>query len=203
MYDFIEQQEVNNDIKAKGDKVSSSTDSFNNFAKESRAINKEFFFQVSVVAAGIVSLSVTFVGYLVNNPNYDVHHIFLLYIGWFFLTTATLSGLYRNFVYTTFGHYQINKNRVRALLELDEVLLTLATKYPDQIANIKTNEELEKYRETLRSNIDNYETGLVYNEKKEKLWEIMWKTCENTAIIGLGLGLVSIVIFAALNIPTS
>jgi hypothetical protein len=198
---ILEQQIINQELTDKSKKAVEATASFNKYLEESRAVYKEAFFQIAVVSAGMLSLSVTYVGYITSISSDPIICKWLLFIGWVGLTIAVLGGLLRNYLHANMGHWQMQVYRIEALRDLDKVILNLVTKMPSQIANITTKFELDEYIETLKSNLRKYEEGIEYNKKKEKLANIFWLTAEKAALLGLGIGVVCIVIFAAINLP--
>jgi uncharacterized FlaG/YvyC family protein len=199
--DVYEQQLFNKELQDSVDKAERNTESFNTFAKEARSLNKEFFFQVAILSAGILSLSVTYIGYASSILISGLRYTCVLFLGWTLLTISLLGGLFRNYLYTIFGHWQMNKNRVEALLEKEKKLLELATECPEQIANIKSKEELNNYKNTLEKNIEKYKKGLKYNANRETKYERLWHIVETSTLIGIGGGTVAIVLFAATNLP--
>jgi hypothetical protein len=199
--DYIQQQIINQDVANKSKAVTQSTDSFNRYLEEARAVYKESFFQIAVVSAGVLSLSVTYVGYVSSLNDAQLSLRWLLLTGWAGLTLAVLGGLLRNYLHTNFGHWQMQLNRVEALRDQDKALLEFATKLPEQIANLRTEAERHKYIKTLNHNLKKYEDAISYNKKKERLSKFVWEWAENAALFGLGLGILCVVIFAAINLP--
>lgn len=102
--DILEQQIISQNVTKATKHVSESTDNYNKYLEESRAVYKESFFQMAVVAAGILSLSVTYVGYVTSITSGSIEQRWLLFLGWVGLTLTVLGGLIRNYVYTQFGH---------------------------------------------------------------------------------------------------
>lgn len=198
---ILDQQIISQNVAKTTQHVSESTENFNKYLEEGRAVYKESFFQIAVVAAGILSLSVTYVGYVTSITGGSVTYKWLLFVGWAGLTITVLGGLIRNYVYTQFGHWQMQIYRIEALVDQDKALLELAIKAPNQIANINSKDELEKYIRIRKSNLKKYDEGINYNQKWEKIYRWLWSLIEKSTLIGLGVGVVCIVIFAAINLP--
>lgn len=92
--------------------------------------------------------------------------------------------------------------RIEALIDQDKAVLDMATKAPNQFANINSQFELNEYIKTLNSNLKKYEKGIKYNKKRERVYSFLWNFIEKTTLFGLGLGVVCVVIFVALNLPS-
>lgn len=198
MFEYNKQYEVNKNLQDSIGNSKRITENFNEFLKEAREMDKEFFYQIVILCTALIGLSVTFIGYA--NKTNEIIFIQLLYFSWFSITLALISALFRNFVYTKFGHWQINKERIKSLLEVEKNYLELGTNYPNQILNINTKDELDKYIKTLKQNIKRYEEGLNYNTKKEKINQIMWQLTEITATYGIIFGIITLIIFVGINI---
>lgn len=197
----LEQQIINQDVTTKLQKVEKVTDDFNKYLEESRVVYRESFFQISIVSAGVLSLSVTYVGYITSIASKPISYKWLLFVGWIGLTLAVLGGLLRNLLYANMGHWQMQSDRIKALRDRDKSILELSKKAPHLIVDIKTEKEMDEYIDTLNSNLKTYNRSNKYTKGKEKISKLLWLIAEKAAIIGLGFGILCIVVFAAINLP--
>lgn len=198
---LIDQQILNQNVSNKVKKLTDATNNVNHYLEESRSIFKEAFFQIAIVAAGTLSLSVSYVGYIISLNGGKIYFKELLYSGWFFLVLAVIGGLYRNYVYAMYGHWQMQIYRIEASMELDKATLELAIKLPSQIANIAPGQEMNEYIKQLKKNIKLYQAGIVFNSNKEKVDKFFWLLSEKMALGGFSIGLILVVVFASINLP--
>lgn len=201
MYKTDNQMILNEELKTAIKDSNNVTDSFNNLLKELRGYSKEFFFQISIVSAGILSLSVTFIGYVSSKPGVTILYPEILFFGWICETLALIGGLYRNFFYSSFAHYQGQRDLIKTYLKTEKATLKLAQTYPNSFANISSNLDLSEYINSRKKQIEIYERNYQYNKTKENLFETLWLISEKTTVICFGLGIVLIVLFSAINLP--
>ena len=174
---------------------------FNKLLKEFRSYSKEFFFQISIVSAGILSLSVTFIGFISTKQGFYVKNLWILYLGWFLETMALIGSLFRNYVYNRFGHYQCQAYLVKSRLGVENATLNMLEKHPSSFVNIKSDLELKNLITKTKKQIAIYQKNLKSNKDKEQIYKTLWQVIEYSTLIGFGIGTVTIVLFAAVNLP--
>lgn len=196
-----EVEKVYDEVKATSEKLTSTTSGVNQVYKEFREHAKDFYFRLSLLSGGILSLSVTYLGYLSSKQGLVINYGELLLLGWFFLVVCLIASMYRNHFYTNFGHWQVLTDSNEARLASEEALLKMAEKFPDLIANLRTKEEFAAYVALTKRNIAKIKSAIPHTKSKEKWAERFWLWSQQTAHVSFVLGLISIVLFAALNLP--
>jgi hypothetical protein len=153
------------------------------------------------MSGGVLSLSITYIGYLASVPNRHFSFAELLFLGWLFLLIAVFSGLYRNHFNLDMGHYQVVNILNDARLEEYKSSLVVLESYPEQFVNLKTPEDVKKQIEVTKNNIAVIEKAIKANKSKEKRESFLWLTSQKAAHISFFLGIVFVTLFAALNLP--
>lgn len=191
----------NQSMKETISNAAKSTDSLNKYAKESRTVYKEVFFQISVLCVGVISLSITYVGFISSKTSGVIGFRWLLFFSWGFLSAAVICGLLRNYIYQNYGHWQLSFKRGESLLELEKIKLELVKNYPSSVVNIKNEEDQKIHESLINKNIQTYTEAIEKLKRKEGNSGKFWKISENTALFGMGIGVILIVIYAALTLP--
>lgn len=93
---------LNHELKVAQEKQTTKVSDYNKLLRELREYSKEFYFQVSIISAGVLSLSVTFIGYLTSKEQFQINYPELLYLGWFFVGLSLIGGLYRNYFHNNY-----------------------------------------------------------------------------------------------------
>jgi hypothetical protein len=88
-------------------KLGELSEKLNDIFKEQRAGYSKFFFQIALFSAGTISLSITFLNFLIANKIEFKTHQALLIIAWSCLSISLITSLLRNYIYNHFGHYQV------------------------------------------------------------------------------------------------
>jgi hypothetical protein len=84
----------------------------------------EFYYRLALLSGGVLSLDVTFIGFLASKSA-TLHYAELLYLSWFCLILALIGALYRNHYNLDLGHYQTMIILGNARLEQQEAMLKL------------------------------------------------------------------------------
>lgn len=189
------------EVKSTGEKLTRTTKGTNQVYKEFRGHALDFYFKLSLLAGGTLSLSVTYIGFLASKTGFSIYFAEFLYLGWFCLVLSVLSSMYRNHFYFNFGHWQVLTESNKARLASEEAVLNALMKYPDYFANLTTDEEKKDALDSSSNNIEVIKRSIPTTSEKEKRTEMFWIVTENTAHISFVLGLILIVFFAGLNLP--
>lgn len=192
---------LNQELKCAQKDQSNKVSNYNKFLKEQRGYSKEFYFQASILSAGILSLSVTFIGYLSSIEGFKINYPEILFLGWIFESISLICGLYRNYFHGHFAHWQAQGDLIKTYLKTERAILDIAENCPDQIYNIESKEELKTFINNKKKQIEVYEKNKQFNKGKEKFYLKLWKFTENATILGFGIGIILIVTFAMLNVP--
>jgi|SRR3989344_3197565 len=170
-------------------------------SKEGRESSKDFYYRLVLLSGGVISLSVTFIGYLVSLKDYFILYPEVLLLGWFLLLVCIFASMYRNHVYNNFVHWQLGKAYAESGVGSEEKALEYLQAYPEQFINIQTENGLNDAVRAGRQRMSVYKEAATKNKKRENRALKLWVFLQNVAHISFILGLTSIVIFAALNIP--
>ena len=200
MDEYTERAILNQNLQSAGNDVTKATESVNQTFKEMREIKKEGFFQIAIICGGILSLSVTFVGFLYSKNITTFNNSCLLFTGWFLIGSSLIGSILRNFLYSDFGHWQVQKDFIEKRKGVKKAELDLAKKFPDSYANITTKKELTEYTNNLEKALQTFDKGIEYNKKKESLYLKLWRIAEFSALWGFALGTIAILVFSASNI---
>lgn len=166
-----------------------------------RGKSMNFYNRLSLMAGGVLSLSITYIGYLASVPNRQFSFAELLFLGWIFLLIAIFSGLYRNHFNLDMGHYQAINILNNARLEEFKASLVVLESYPQQFVNLKTPEDVKKQIDVTKNNISMVEKAIKKNKSKEERESFLWLSSQKAAHISFFLGIVFVTLFAALNLP--
>jgi hypothetical protein len=167
-----------------------------------RKHSADFYYRLSLLSGGILSLDVTFIGYLASKAA-TLHYGELLYLSWFFLILALIGGLYRNHYNLDMGHFQATNELNRAYLERFKAQLQLVKIHPRSFEHLKTQNDINTDILNLEKNIKTVESAIKHNERKEKLNSRKWIVSQNMAHTGFVFGIILTTIFAALNLPVN
>lgn len=194
---------LNQQLKSSGDKL---TEVYNNVVEmqdEMRQSSRDLYFRLSLLSGGIISLSVTYIGYLSSLPRFSINYAELLFGGWIALGMAVIGGVYRNHFNLDMGHWQTMETLNKARLENDKATLALMEKNPQQFVNPATSgigveeETIKKMKERIKKIEDAIKSCVAKNKENEKLWQFF----QRAAHMGFILGVILIIFFASLNIP--
>ncbi|EKD99511.1 MAG: hypothetical protein ACD_22C00238G0002 [uncultured bacterium] len=200
MDEYTERMQLNRNLQSAGNDVTEATEGVNQTFREMREIKKEGFFQIAIICGGILSLSVTFVGFMYSKNINTFNHSWLLFIGWFLIGSSLIGSILRNFLYSDFGHWQVQKGFIEKRRNVKKAELDLAKKFPDSYTNITNKKELTEYINNLEKALQTFDKGIEYNKKKEGLYLKLWRLAEFCALWGFALGTITILIFSATNI---
>lgn len=166
-----------------------------------RGKSMNFYNRISLMSGGVLSLSITYIGYLASVPNREFVYAEFLFIGWMFLLVAIFSGLYRNHFNLDMGHYQAINTLNMARLDSYNAQLMMFQNYPESFINIKTIKEKEEQINITEHNIKMLEKAIKSNELKEKRNSRFWIITQNATHAGFFAGILLITLFASLNLP--
>lgn len=198
-----EQFLLNQELKNSGDKYNKIYNSVVEMQSDMRQQSREVYFRISLMSGGIVSLSVTYIGYLASLPNFTVNYGELLFAGWIALGFSLIGGIYRNHFNLDMGHWQTMEVLNKARLENEKATLKLMKRNPEQFIDAATNtvgveaKTLKDMEEGIKKIEEAIKSSVISNKRDEKLWLIS----QNAAHIGFISGIILIAIFASLNIP--
>lgn len=168
---------------------------------EMRGQSMSFYYRLSLLSGGVLSLSITYIGYLASTSHSQLLFAELLFLGWACLLINIFSSIYRNHFNLDMGHYQTLNTLNDARLEQFKTALIVLEKYPQQFLNLKNEEDIQKQIKTTKNNISVLESAIEKNNKKEKQESLLWAISQRTAHISFFLGMVFITLFAAMNLP--
>ena len=95
-------QKINNSIK----RVNSIKGAQIEYVKVGMKNAQEFYYKLSLLSGGTISLSITFVGYMSSTPN-RIYSIWILFASWFCLLISMIGSLYRNHFHGNFLQQKI------------------------------------------------------------------------------------------------
>lgn len=170
---------------------------------EMRGKSIDFYYRLSILSGGVLSLSITYIGYLASIPNRQIHLAEFLFLAWIFLLIAVFSSIYRNHFNLDMGHYQVINVLNNARLEEFKASLIVLENYPQQFVNLKTKEDVEKQIKVTKGNISTIEKAIKEVKKKEGRESSRWLASQKAAHISFLLGMIFVTLFAALNLPVS
>ena len=161
----------------------------------------DFYYKLSLLSGGVLSLSITYIGYLSSVSGGRVMFAELLYSSWALLLIAIFSSLYRNHFNLNMGHYQTLNVLNKARLEEFEASLEILEKYPEQFANLKTHDDVARQMRLTKKNIRTLKRAITKVAKKEKRESSLWVLTQKMSHISFFVGMVLITIFAGVNLP--
>lgn len=170
-------------------------------SKEGRETSKDFYYRLVLLSGGVISLSITFIGYLVSLEDYVILYPEVLLFGWLLLLVCIFASMYRNHVYNNFIHWQLGKAYSESGAVSEEMALEYLQGYPEQFINIQTKDELNDAVKAGTQRMNVYKGAVSKNEKKERKALKLWVFLQNVAHVSFVLGLTIIVVFAAFNVP--
>jgi hypothetical protein len=157
----------------------------------------DFYYRLALISASAITFSVTFVSYI-STTNNLLLQTWLLILSWVSFISCMFGSLYGNHFHRSFLHYQIQKQWLISKIEIEELSSELMQKYPDTVYNsfdgidnlIKVSDERKL----------KYSSARDLNQNKELFYEVLWTYCLKFAHIGLYLGIVFMISFAAVNL---
>lgn len=161
----------------------------------------DFYYKLALLSGGVLSLSITYIGYLASVPTRQIYFGELLFLGWACLLITIFSSIYRNHFNLDMGHYQTTNVLNNARLEEFKASLVVLENYPQQFINLKTKEDVQKQITTTKHNISTIENAMKKVKAKEDRNSFWWVTSQKAAHISFFLGMVLITLFASLNMP--
>jgi hypothetical protein len=161
---------------------------------------REFYYRLALLSGGVLSLDITFIGYLASKSA-TLHYAELLYLSWFFLILALIGALYRNHYNLDMGYYQTSITLNIAYIDEYQAKIDLLKLNPASFPSLKTPEEIKRDIEEAERNIKGLEKANKSMEKKEKMNSRSWVISQNFAHSGFVIGLLLTVVFASLNLP--
>ena len=187
-------------LKSSGDKLNKVYSSVVDMQSEMRNYSRDVYYRISLLSGGILSLDITFIGYLANK-SVHLNYSELLYASWVLLIFSLIGGLYRNHYNLDMGHYQTTIELNKARLEQWEAKLILLKTNPTRFYNLKSKKDVEEDVVQTTKNISTIKSAIKKLEKKEKSNKRSWIICQFLTHAGFPFGLILTAIFAALNLP--
>lgn len=169
---------------------------------EMRSHSREFYYRLAILAGSVLSLSVTYLGFL-SSKNITMHFIEFLFLAWIALTLSLFGSLYRNHFNLDMGHWQTILTLNQARLESFKASLVVLEKYPQQFINLKTSEDVKTQIDATKKNITTIEKAIKNVQVNERNNSRMWRISQFIAHVGFLIGIVLISLFAAINLPLS
>lgn len=192
---------ANHELSSKSKKLDETFNSIVELQAEQRKQSVDFFNRIALLSGGIISLSITFLGYLASSQNGRVVFTELLFLSWTLLLVAVFASLYRNHFNNIMGHWQTLIQLNDARIEMYKAELTLMKVSPQSFANINTPQELAEQISKTEKGIKNLTKGGEDIKKSETKYSRLWIISQNASHIGFAVGVVVTVIFAGLNVP--
>jgi len=192
---------ANHNLEQASKKLGIVHDSVSELLTNMRGKSMDFYYKISLLAGGVLSLSITYIGYLSSIPNHQVAYGEFLYGGWTALLVTVICSIYRNHFNLDMGHYQVVNTENRVRLEEFEASLVMLKTHPESFVNLTSPQEVAKQVKVTKTNIEMVKKGIAANEKKEKRNSFWWVFCQSATHISFPLGLVLVTLFAALNLP--
>lgn len=168
---------------------------------EMRKQSQDFYYRLSLLSGGVLSLNITYLGYLSTHPSIQVVFGEFLFVSWVLLIISIFTSLYRNFFNLDMGHWQTLISINDARIDQQRALLQLIKISPSSIAGINNQEDIQRQTTSTSKAIKSLEKGgreLIEKEGRNKL---LWQLCQKASHLSFVLGIVLIVIFAWLNLP--
>ena len=191
---------ANNNLKNAGEKLSKVQSSVSEMLADMRNSSRDFYYRLALLAGGILSLDITFIGYLASKSA-TLHYSELLFLSWIFLLIGLIGALYRNHYNLDMGHYQITNSLNKVYLEQYQAKLALLKIHPASFINLKTKNDVEEDIAQTEKSIKTVGNAIKNNEKKEKMNNRSWLIAQRMAHIGFVTGLILTTLFASLNLP--
>jgi len=169
--------------------------------REGFKTSRDFYNHLSLMSSGVISLSITFVGYLVGLEGFIIKYPELLIVGWLALLLCLLSSIYRNHFHSNMLHWQINKKFGEKKIIEQEWILKALRLAPSMFANLRNQSQVTNYRDMTTQQLAQYQKDIKFLSRKEKISNFLWVGTQQVAHITFGVGITLIVIFATLNLP--
>jgi len=192
---------ANNNLTDASKKLRTIHDSVSKIQGNMRNKSMDMYYKLSLLAGGVLSLSITYIGYLASTPTHKIIYTEFLFVSWIALLLTVFTGIYRNHFNLDMGHYQTLNVLNKARLEEFKATLVLLETSPQQFANLHTTEDISRQIVTTKANIAKVEKAIKSVEKLEKRNSKLWIITQNTAHLSFLIGMIFITFFAALNLP--
>lgn len=193
---------ANNNLQSASDKLGKVHTSVVEMQADMRNSSRDFYYRLALLAGGIVSLDVTFIGFLASKSA-TLQYAELLFLSWIFLILGLIGALYRNHYNLDMGHYQTTITLNNAYLEQYEAKLALLEVHPSSFINLKTKKDVEQDIEQTKKNIKTIKEAIKKMEKKEKSNSRSWVIAQAMAHTGFVVGLILTTLFASFNLPVN
>lgn len=168
-----------------------------------RQSSRDVYFRLSLLSGGIISLSITYIGYLSSLPHFSIDFGELLFAGWIALGMSVIGGIYRNHFNLDMGHWQTMETLNKARLVNEKATLALMEKNPGQFID-STTKKIGVNAQTLKDmkeRVIKIEEAIKSCAKENKKNEMFWLIFQKLAHLGFVSGVILITLFASLNIP--
>lgn len=186
-------------LKKSSEKLEKIHDSVAEVQFEMRSQARDFYYKLALLSGGILSLSITFIGYLSSKSSTLLYTEFL-YLSWILLIISMLGSLYRNHFHGNMGHWQSLNILNNARLDVHKAMLGLAEINPANLIDLERQDVNERIA-VIKKNIKMIEHAIESVNKTEKKSSKYWKLSQGSAHAGFVAGLILITLFAALNLP--
>lgn len=192
---------VNQNLKDASKKVITIHNSVSKIQLSMHTKSMDFYNRLSLLAGGVLSLSITYIGYLASTPAHKIVFAELLFTSWIALLLAVFAGIYRNHFNLDMGFYQTQNVMNKARLDEYKATLVLLESNPQQFINLQTPDDIDKQIKSTKKNISTIERAMGTVDKKEKINSFLWVASQNTAHISFLIGMILVTLFAAINLP--
>jgi hypothetical protein len=164
---------------------------------ENRRAYDTFFSNLALFAGGTVALSVTYLGYL-QSRQLAVAGLWLLGIAWVFLILATITSLFCSYVFATYLYFARQSEAAGFEIKRCETEIAGLPNIPD--LKLTTGQPLNSYIESLKGDLPKLQQAKSDSEKRKNRWWKLRKLCGRTGQTSFVLGLVSLLLFAFMNL---
>jgi len=158
---------------------------------------QNFYYKLSLLCGGTISLSITFVGYLSSNQD-GIFFIWVLFASWFFLFISMLGSLYRNHFHGNYLHFQMQKRFSESKAEQEEIAIETIERAPETVFN--SYDGIENLLNAAKQRQGVYKESAKYNASKEKIYDFLWVNSMRLAHLGFILGMILTILFTGLNL---
>jgi hypothetical protein len=158
---------------------------------------EKFYNNLALLSGGTIALSITYLGFLKSIISQPLHPKWLA-ASWVILFVCLVCAAYYSFFNTSYFHFARSKEYAERMKKQHE---TLAEEIPNvDVIGIQSKQDLDDYIKELRETATERGKDVQWNQRKEKLYEFLFRACALTARTAFVVGIALLLSFAVANI---
>ncbi len=183
-----------------------ATEAFSQTNDELMSVTASFFEKIALYSGGIISVSITFIGYLLSIDTtvllqkfLGLHIYWIIFFGWLLLFLSLLLGIYIRLFSATYASRQMHSEWVK-FFEKDRMNMLKMIRAGEASVNGINKEELPGWLLGAEDTVNRYSSVIKKSEKSVTIYDFISSYIRKITVLFFILGCLAVLLFVALSI---